>query len=705
MATIVGAAGGGNWTTGATWVGGIAPTAADDAQLIVTSGNVTIDTGAVCRSLDCTGYIGVLTHNTGVTLNIGDGTAGASSIALKLVAGMTYTLNNNATSAMQFISTSTTQQTINYGGKTCGNQTFNGALGSWKLSSAIISTLSGNYTIDVTLTTGSLDTNGQAITCRHFISSGALTRSLTLGASTITTQTNGGGNSWEFSTTTNLTFNAGTSTVIQQSSDNSGFSGGGLTYNVVQIANSRCGVGGSNTYATLTCTGNGNNSAVSFSPGTTQTVTGTFTATGSAASGDARLWISGNNFNSGINFGTAATINAAVVSLSWVDFNDITAGGAASPWSGTSIGDMGGNTNITATTPVTRYWMAVSGGSANVTTSWSATDGGATGATVPLPQDTINFTNNSITSGGRTISWNMSRIGTNINFTGMLNSPTVDFSIPNNSIFIQGSLTLITGMALSGTTQFTFYGRTSSLSFTTAGLALTRPVSMKGQGGTYTQTGLINCGANAFEVENGNWDMNGSNITATSFSTTRNTTRSLTMRTGTFTVSGTGTVWNAGTNTTNLTITPNTSVIAVTDTSSTAKNLDRASNSSLYDVTLAGGTGIVSFRVANPGTIHSLTVTPPANVRFNVAATYNFTGVIAFNGTVANAIVVDTSSAGTAAIFNITGSATASYTSFKDINANPAASIWAGDGTNTNTSNNHNIIFAPPKRLGVSGVG
>lgn len=77
MATITAAAGGGNWTAGGTWVGGVAPTAADDVLLTVTSGNVTADTGSVCRSVDCTGYINTLTiANSTTALSVGDASGG-----------------------------------------------------------------------------------------------------------------------------------------------------------------------------------------------------------------------------------------------------------------------------------------------------------------------------------------------------------------------------------------------------------------------------------------------------------------------------------------------------------------------------------------------------------------------------------------------------------------------------------------------------
>jgi hypothetical protein len=70
------------------------PTDADDVYLDATSGNLTIDVAGVCRSINCTGYTGTITHNA-LTLTIGDGTAGAGNIALKFVPGMTYTLADN----------------------------------------------------------------------------------------------------------------------------------------------------------------------------------------------------------------------------------------------------------------------------------------------------------------------------------------------------------------------------------------------------------------------------------------------------------------------------------------------------------------------------------------------------------------------------------------------------------------------------------
>src|SRR5688572_13080142 len=157
MATITAAAGGGNWTTGGTWIGGVAPTAADDAVLDVNSGAVVINAGAVARSLDCTGYINVLTHTAGVTLALGDGTAGAGNVALRLASGMTYTLGNAATSAISFISTSATQQTITTGGKTLGNWTVAGIGSSYQLTDGVTTSSAAT----VTVTAGTLDTNSQ----------------------------------------------------------------------------------------------------------------------------------------------------------------------------------------------------------------------------------------------------------------------------------------------------------------------------------------------------------------------------------------------------------------------------------------------------------------------------------------------------------------------------------------------------------------
>lgn len=254
MATIVAAAGGGNWTTGGTWVGGSAPTAADDAVLASTSGNVTIDTGAVCRSLDCNGYTGTLTHTSGVTLTIGDGTAGAGNRALRLSSGMTYTLGDPATSAISFVSTSATQQTIDYAGKTVGSPTFNGASGSWILSSALTTGVTGVLTV----TNGAFDANEQAINVGRISSSNSNTRTVDLSNCAITLS--GTGTIWSFATTTNLTFsNTGsTYTITDSSSSSKSFATGTATNSYPSVTVSAGGTG------TVSFTGSVNRTITSF---------------------------------------------------------------------------------------------------------------------------------------------------------------------------------------------------------------------------------------------------------------------------------------------------------------------------------------------------------------------------------------------------------------------------------------------------------
>lgn len=97
---------GGNWTTDATWSttsGGaadtVAPTASDDVFLDANSGNVTISATSVGKSLDCTGYTGTLTHNTGISLTL--------SGNLTFVAGMTYTPSETSVLAFNVDSTIT----------------------------------------------------------------------------------------------------------------------------------------------------------------------------------------------------------------------------------------------------------------------------------------------------------------------------------------------------------------------------------------------------------------------------------------------------------------------------------------------------------------------------------------------------------------------------------------------------------------------
>lgn len=134
MATRTIANGGGNWSATTTWVEGAVPTASDDVVATGTSGNLTINATAACRSIDLTNYTGTVTHSTAVTLTIGTSTANPSGVALKFVAGMTYTITDQ-TSTITFASTATTQQTVTTAGQAFGGTTiFNGSGASWLLS-------------------------------------------------------------------------------------------------------------------------------------------------------------------------------------------------------------------------------------------------------------------------------------------------------------------------------------------------------------------------------------------------------------------------------------------------------------------------------------------------------------------------------------------------------------------------------------------
>lgn len=294
---------------------------------------------------------------------------------------------------------------------------------------------SGRSVTTVKLQYGTLDTQNNNFTATTILVYGTGTKGLILGSSTISCQ------NWYITNTTNFTLNAGTSTI-----DNStrNFIGGGLVYNNVYIqgsVGSSIGrtvlLGGSNTFANLNINyyvhaSNETPCEILIESGSTQTVTGTFTANSQVLCRP--IVRTGKSFSINENTlardftrsaGESAQIVAAIASLSYFDFMDIVGAGAAT-WSGTRLGDALGNTGITFDAPVTRYWVGGTG-YFQQTTHWSTSPGGASGASYPICHDAAIFDASSFSGAGQSVTTNQS--GT----SGMICFPQMTWTDATNN--------------------------------------------------------------------------------------------------------------------------------------------------------------------------------------------------------------------------------------------------------------------------------
>lgn len=689
MATIVAAAGGGNWTVGATWIGGVAPTAADDAQLVLASGNVTIDAGAVARSLDANTYTGTLTHNAAATLTLGDATAGLGNIALRFVAGMTYTLGSATTSAITFISTSATVQTVDFAGKTTGNVTYNASSnGSWQLTG----THNTGSTATVNFVKGTLDWNGQTLSWGIFDTANSNVRVLTMGASNLTL-TASSVSAWN-GTSTNQTITANTATVTLSGAGSNWAGTGTTNYNGLSMIMSGSGSqqiqtapGQTLTFANVTRTGTAvKTDALTLSSNTNLTVTGTFTVNGNSAVNRVLVTTS--------ILGSTRTISAGTVTVTNADFRDITAAGAGS-WNLSAIsggsGDSLGNTGITFTAPVTRFWVGGTG-SWSSTGEWSASSGGASGSSVPLPQDTVIFDANSFAAAD-TVSMDMPRLGASINATGV--DTAAVFDIATTTVTLYGSMTLQAGMGAwtSGLEFLIFEGR-GVHTVTTAGVMLGSTINMNvwfsSFGGTYTfQDGFTTTGS--LQVNNGTLDVNNFNVSARRLTSTGTATRALLMGSGTWTLNGTTNVWSV--DATGFTLTPSTSTILITDTSASTKTFTGAGLTYNNLTITGGGAGSVDFIGSN--TFNIFTINAPKTVRFTAATT---TTVTQFNatGSLGNIITISSITAAQHTLSKAAGIVSADWLNLTNSNAIGGAAWYAGANSVDNGGNAGWIFAAAP---------
>lgn len=689
MATIlsnVGAAG--NFTAGTSWVGGVAPTAADDAVLQATTTSMTIDTGAVCRSLTDTAFTGTLTHTAGVTLTIGDATAGAGNVALAF-GSFTYTLGDVATSAISFISTSATVQTVNFNGKTTGNVTFNAASnGSWQYTAGHTC----GATATVTLTKGTLDVNGQTCSWGLFLSAVSNVRTLSLGGANITVT--GTGTPWNLDQS-NLAFSSGSATLTLT----------GTSASISPKPTGSTGTGWEST-STISITGAGNHSVF-----TTGSTLGIFTVTGTANKADTLIFAGSWTFagaftvagNSTINriivkattIGTSITLTSNVSNtISNIDFQDVVGAGSAS-WNfsaRTDIGDCGGNTGITFPVSVTQ--------TATGTASFTWSTHGWT-SRVPLPQDDVVINNAFI--AGRTITADMPRLGRSIDFTGCTGTPALSNSA-SSTIF--GSITLISAMTMTGSSGITFGGR-GSFTVTSAGQVWGGMVTFNAPGGAYSLNDALANNSASLALINGTFTTNNFNITVGQCNDGTTATRVINLGTSiiTFTRVVAGTFWsipNAGT-----TLNASNATFVVSTASVNTRTFGDVVTGRVYGTltyTVAGSTGELDILGSNTfNTINFSDASNARSLKFTAATTTTITNKFNVFGLSSQLMTVTSI---TGAAFTMTASLDQSSSDYLNLTNSvvDASPKWYAGANSVDNGGNTNWIFSAAP-VGGEGIG
>ena len=344
------------WSTSSGGSGGASVPTAADSVFFDTATNVTV-TGAV-TCLDLT------VSTTSFTIVTGTSPTLAISGSIFLIAGISWV----ATIPITFNAT-TTGKTVTFANNTqFGSVTFNGVGGEWTLGSSL-SVSTGT----ITVTAGTFDTSSSgnyAVTAGSISSSNSNVRTINLNNSTVTLS---GVSPTTFTTTTNLTFNSGTST-INCSNIASTFNGGNLTYYNVAFTSTSVGtrlITGANTFNNLSVTAPSSIGLTSVTFAANQTINGALTTTGTA--GNRRVFFASSTYG----IGWTLTCNSAA-SLTDADFRNLYVIGTAAPISGTRIGNRGYNSGITFSTPKTVYWNLA--GAQN----WSATAWATTSAGTPV---------------------------------------------------------------------------------------------------------------------------------------------------------------------------------------------------------------------------------------------------------------------------------------------------------------------------------
>lgn len=642
------------WATTSGGAGGAAiPTTADDVFFdSVSSGTVTIATGNTgAKSLNCTGFAGTITGTAAISV--------AGSITLS--SGMTYTHTGTITV--------TATATITTAGKTFSGLGVTG--GTVTLGDAL-----STGTRAIAPDGGTFDTAGFSVTAGRFTTNNTIARTILWRASTVVVSDNLGTNFLG----ANLTFNAGTSSLVLTNAGATMANNSqalALTFYDVSFTSTAGisrGLSPNTTHNNLTIAGPATDSIINVTVQGDITVNGTLSVTGTSET--KRI-----GFRSNV-LGSVKTATIATLSAPHCDFEDLTLAGAASPASPTGAGDCGGNTNITFPAAKSVYRVGTSSLWAEAT-GWAASSGDTGSiANFPLAQDTA-YVDNATTGTSLTFStYNRGALDMSARTVATTLNATTTGSF-------YGSFILGSGVTLNGTNGQTYRGRGTS-TFTSAGKTITFPIIVAGPGGTFQLGGAL-ISSNSLQLSRGTFNANNYNVTILLFTSSGTNTRTLTMGSGQWTITGAGSIWSVFA--TNFTLNKDTAAILFTNTSTTARGF-AGGGRSYNKLTIGGATGTSTLTISDANTFTELASTKTVAHTIRLATSGGTIGAWSVAGSSGNVVTLNSNTAGTRRTFNLSNvTASIDYLAVQDIEVLQANRFYVG-ANSTNNGNNVNVLFS-----------
>ena len=261
-----------------------------------------------------------------------------------------------------------------------------------------------------------------------------------------------------------------------------------------------------------------------------------------------------------------------------------------------------------------------------------------------------------------------------------------NLELSTNQTVATGSTVIREFLKTGGTQTLHPRGKSIDRNFTISGTATVQLLSDLVLVGTTAGNGTLT-------VTTGGFDANSYAVTVLIVSSSGTGTRTITMGSGTWTLSGTGTVWNLAT-TTNLTFNKNTANIVLSNTTTTARTF--AGGGLTYNkLTIGGTTGTSTLTFTDSNTFSEIASTKAvAHTMTFTAGTTTTVTTWSVSGTSGNVVTLGSTTTSAFTLAKAGGGAVSSdYLSISYSTATPGSTWYAGSNS-TNGGNNSGWIFS-----------